>query len=136
MKFFKYYLILLFVLIISCASKEVVKENITVRFTSLANDFAAVEMSLYDNNKFEIKTATLEMHGNDEYITKLEGVWTETDSTYILKTKNLKKQELIEYFFGNQEYGKSGFDIISDNKVSFPVDKEFLIINNVMCQKQ
>jgi len=75
MKIIKIYLILLTFLLITCASKEVVKNNITVHFKSLANDFAAVDMSLYDNNKFEIKTATLEMHGNEEFLLEIEGIW-------------------------------------------------------------
>ncbi|MBN1695432.1 hypothetical protein JW879_08535 [candidate division WOR-3 bacterium] len=136
MKITKWYPILLTALIVSCASKEVARNNIKVHFKSLANDFAAVDMSLYDNNKFEIKTATLKMHGNEEYILELEGIWSREDSNYILTIEKLEKEELLEYFFGDQEYGESGFDIISENKVKFPIDREFLIINSVMCRRQ
>jgi hypothetical protein len=136
MKITKLYLILLIALIISCASKEVVRNNIKVHFKSLANDFAAVDMTLYDDNKFELKTATLEMHGNKEYILELEGTWIAADSNYVLTIEKLPRGQLMEYLFGGWEYEESGFEIISENKVKFPIDKEFLIINNVMCQKQ
>jgi hypothetical protein len=136
MKITKLYLILLIALIISCASKEVVRNNTKAHFKSLANDFAAVDMALYDNNKFEIKTATLEMHGNEEYITELEGIWIIADSNYILTVEKLPKEQLMEYLFEGWEYEESGFEILSENKVSFPIDREFLIINSVMCQRQ
>jgi hypothetical protein len=136
MKVVRLYLILLSVFIVTCASKNVIRNNIKVHFQSLANDFAAVDMALYDNNKFELKTATLELHGNEEYLTALEGTWTASDSNYILTIEKLEKEELLEYFFGGWEEEESGFEIISENKVSFPIDKEFLIINNVMCQRQ
>jgi hypothetical protein len=132
----KLYTVLLIALIVSCTLKEVSKNNIKVHFKSLANDFAAVDMSLYGNNKFELKTATLEMHGNKEYITEIEGSWTTADSNYTLIIENIKKEELIEYFFNGWEHEESGFERIGKNKVSFPIDKDFLIINNVMCQKQ
>jgi len=136
MKIVKFYLILLSVLIISCASKNISKSTIKVHFKSLANDFAAVDMALYDNNKFELKTAVLETHGNEEYILELAGTWATADSNYILIIKKLKKEQLMEYLFGGWEHEESGFEIISQNKVKFPIDKEFLIINNVKCQKQ
>lgn len=136
MKITKFYPVLLIALIASCTLNEVCKNNIKVHFKSLANDFAAVDMSLYDNNKFELKTATLEMHGNKEYITEIEGNWTTVDSNYILIIENIKKEELIEYFFNGWEHEESGFEKIGKNKVSFPIDKEFLIINNVKCIKQ
>lgn len=136
MKIIKLHPILLIISIVSCAPKELVKNNIKVHFKSLANDFAAVDMALYDNNKFEIKTATLELHGNNEYITELEGNWTLVDSNYILITKELKEEQLMEYLFGGWEDEESGFEIISNKEVQFPIDREFLIINNVMCQRQ
>ena len=136
MKIIKPYSFLLIVLLITCASQEVAKNNIKIHFKSLANDFAAVDMSLYDNNSFEIKTATLEMHGNQEYILELEGIWNIADSNYILTLEKLPKGQLMEYLFGGWENEESGFEILSENKVKFPIDKEFLIINNVMCQKQ
>ena len=136
MKIIKAYLILLTFLLVTCASKEVVKNNIKIHFKSLANDFAAVDMSLYDNNKFEIKTATLEMHGNEEYILELEGIWEIADSNYILTLEKLPEGQLMEYLFGGWENEESGFEILSENKVKFPIEKEFMIINNVMCRKQ
>ncbi len=136
MRIVKFCLILLSVFIVTCASKNVIRNNIRVHFKSLANDFAAVDMALYADNKFEIKTSTLELHGNEEYITELEGTWTAADSNYILTIEKLEKEQLMEYLFGGWEYEESGFEILSGNKVSFPIDKEFLIINNVMCQKQ
>ena len=136
MKIDKFYLILLSVLIVTCASKDVIRNNLKVHFKSLANDFAAVDMALYDDNKFELKTAVLEMHGNEEYILELEGTWTLADSNYVLIIKELKKGQLMEYLFGGWEDEESGFEIISEKKVQFPIDKEFLIINNVKCQKQ
>ena len=136
MKVVRLYLILLSVFIVTCASKNVVRNNIKVHFKSLANDFAAVDMALYDNNKFELKTATLELHGNKEYITELKGTWTEADSSFILTIEKLEKEQLMEYFFGGWEHEESGFEILSEKKVQFPIDKEFLIINNVMCRKQ
>ena len=93
-------------------------------------------MSLYDNNKFEIKTATLEIQKRKEFLTELEGRWTNSDSSYILIVEKPEKEKLIEYFFSGWENEESSFEIISKNKVQFPIDKEFLIINNVMCQKQ
>ncbi len=136
MKVAKLYLILLSVFILTCASKNVSKNNIKVHFKSLANDFATVDMTLYNNNKFELKTAILEMHGNEEYILELEGAWISLDSNYILTIENLPKEQLIEYLFGSWEHEESGLEIISENEVRFPIEKEFLIINNVMCQKQ
>jgi hypothetical protein len=136
MKIVKLYLILLITLIASCASKEVLKNNIKVHFKSLANDFAAVDMALYDNNKLELKTATIELHGNEEVILELEGSWIVADSNYVLTIEKLPKGQLMEYLFGGWEYEESGFEILSENKVSFPLDREFLIINNVMCQRQ
>jgi hypothetical protein len=136
MKNTKLYPILLIALTVSCVSKEVVKNGIKIHFKSLANDFAAVDMALYDDSKFGIKTAILEMHGNEEYILELEGTWTIADSNYILTIGKLPKGQLMEYLFGGWEYEESGFEILSKNKVSFPIDKEFLIINSVMCQKQ
>jgi hypothetical protein len=135
-KITKLYTVLLIALIASCTLKEVSKNNIKVHFKSLANDFAAVDMSLYSNNKFELKTATLEMHGNKEYITEIEGSWTTTDSNYILIIEKLPKEQLMEYLFGGWEDEESGVEILSKNKIQFPIDKEFLIINNVMCQRQ
>ncbi len=136
MRTVKFCLILLSVFILTCSSKEVIKNNIKVHFKSLANDFAAVDMSLYDNNKFEIKTATLELHGNKEYITELQGNWALVDSNYVLTVEKSTKEQLIDYIFQGWENEGSGFEFLSRNKVSFPVDREFLIINNVMCQKQ
>ncbi len=136
MKVVRFYLILLPVFIVTCASKNVIRNNIKVNFKSLANDFAAVDMALYDDNKFELKTATLEMHGNEEYILELEGNWIVADSNYVLTIEKLPKKQLMEYLFGGWENDESGFEIISENKVRFPLDKEFLIINNVMCQRQ
>ena len=136
MKVARFYLILLSVFILTCASKNVSKNNIRVHFKSLANDFAAVDMTLYDNNEFELKTAILEMHGNEEYILELKGTWISADSNYVLTIENLPKEQLTEYLFVGWEYEESGFEIISENKVRFPIDKEFLIINNVMCRKQ
>jgi hypothetical protein len=136
MKILKTYLFLLIVLLITCASKEVVKNNIKIHFKSLANDFAAVDMALYDDNKFELKTATLKMHGNEEYILELEGIWTTSDSNYILTIEKIPEGQLMGYLFGGWENEESSFEILSENKVSFPIEKEFLIINNVMCQKQ
>jgi hypothetical protein len=136
MKTNKLFPILLTIFIVSCASKELDRNNIEVHFKSLANDFAAVDMSLYKNNKFELKTAILEMHGNEEYVLELEGTWINADSNYVLTiTKPLKKQ-MREYLFGGWKNEESGFEILSENKVKFPLDKEFLIINNVMCRKQ
>jgi hypothetical protein len=135
MKIIKIYLHLLIFLLVTCASQKTVKNNIKVHFKSLANDFAAVDMVLYDNNKFEIKTATLEMHGNEEYILELEGIWTSVDSNYILTIEKLPKGQLTEYLFGGWENEESGFEILSESKAKFPIDKEFLIINNVMCRK-
>jgi len=128
--------ILLTVFIVSCASKALIKNNIEVHFKSLANDFAAVDMSLYKNNKFELKTAILEMHGNEEYVLELEGVWINKDSNYVLTITNPPKKQMMEYLFGGWEHEESGFEILSENKVKFSLDKEFLIINNVMCQRQ
>jgi hypothetical protein len=91
MKHFRGHFTLLLILILSCATKNIATNNIKVHFKSLGNDFAAVDMALYDNNKFEIKTATLEMHGNEEYITELEGNWAVLDSNYILTIEKLKK---------------------------------------------
>jgi hypothetical protein len=136
MKNTKLYPIFLIALIVSCASKEVIKNDIKVHFKSLANDFAAVDMTLYDNNEFELKTAILEMHGNEEYILELKGTWISADSNYVMTIENLPKEQLTEYLFVGWEYEESGFEIISENKVRFPIDKEFLIINNVMCRKQ
>ncbi len=136
MKVVRLYLILLSVFILTCASKNVSKNNIKVHFKSLANDFAAVDMTLYDNNKFELKTAILEMHGNEEYILELKGTWISADSNYVLTIENLPKEQLTEYLFGGWQYEESGFEITSENKVRFPIEKEFLIINSVMCQKQ
>jgi len=136
MKIIKVCLSLLIVLLAACASKEVLNNNIRVHFKSLANDFAVVDMSLYDNNRFEIKTATLEMHGNEEYILELEGIWEIADGNYILTLKKLPKGQLMEYLFEGWENEESGFEILSENKVKFRIEKEFLIINNVMCRKQ
>jgi len=136
MKYFRGYFTLFFILILSCATKNITTNNIKVHFKSLGNDFAAVDMSLYDNNKFEIKTATIELHGNKEFITELKGTWVKTDSNYILKTEKLEKEQLMEYFFSGWKQEEIGFGRISKNKVSFPVDKEILIINNVKCLKQ
>ncbi len=136
MKIIKPYPFLLTVLLITCASREVVKNNIKINFKSLANDFAAVDMALYDDNKFEIKTATLEMHGNEEFLLEIEGIWNIADSNYILTLKKTPEGQLMEYLFGGWENQESSFEILSENKVSFPIEKEFLIINNVMCQKQ
>jgi hypothetical protein len=136
MKIIKIYPFLLIVLLITCTSKEVVKNNIKVHFKSLANDFAAVDMVLYDNNKFEIKTATLEMHGNEEYILELEGTWNIADSNYILTLEKIPEGQLMEYLFGGWENEERSFEILSKNKVKFPIEKEFLIINNVMCRRQ
>ncbi len=136
MKVVRIYLILLSVFIVTCTSKNVIRNNIKVHFKSLANDFAAVDMALYDNNKFELKTATLELHGNKEYITELQGSWAVLDSNYILTTDKLPEEQLMEYLFGGWEHEESGFEILSEKKVQFPIDKEFLIINNVMCQRQ
>jgi hypothetical protein len=136
MKIIKPYPFLLAVLLVTCASQKVIDNSIKVHFKSLANDFAAVDMTLYDDNKFEIKTATLEMHGNEEYLLELEGIWTTSDSNYILTLKKLPEGQLMEYLFGGWENEESSFKILSENKVSFPIEKEFLIINNVMCQKQ
>ena len=136
MKYFRGYFILFLILILSCTTKNIITNSIKVHFKSLANDFAAVDMSLYDNNKFEIKTATLELHGNEEYITELQGSWEISDSNYILTTNKLPEEQLMEYFFGGWEHEESGFEILSEKKVQFPIDKEFLIINNVMCQRQ
>jgi len=136
MKYFRGYFILFFILILSCATRNITINNIKVHFKSLANDFAAVDMSLYDNNKFEIKTATIELHGNKEYITKLQGNWAVLDSNYILTIDKLLEEQLIEYLFGGWENEESGFEILSEKEVQFPIDKEFLIINNVMCQRQ
>ena len=136
MKIIKTYLLLLTFLLVACASQKVIDNNIKLHFKSLANDFAAVDMALYDNNKFEIKTATLEMHGNEEYILELDGIWNVADSNYILTLEKLPEGQLMEYLFGGWENEESGFEILSKNKVSFPIEKEFLIINNVMCRRQ
>ena len=135
-KITKLYTVLLIALIASCTLKEVSKNNIKVHFKSLANDFAAVDMALYDNNKFELKTATLEIHKKKESLTELEGNWTTADSNYILIIEEPKNEQLIEYFFSGWENEESGFERLSKNKVSFPIDREILIINNVKCLKQ
>ena len=136
MKYFRGYFTLFLILILSCTTKNIITNNIKVHFKSLANDFAAVDMSLYDNNKFEIKTATLELHGNKEYITELEGSWEISDSNYVLTTDKLTEEQLMEYLFGGWEYEESGFEILSRKRIQFPINKEFLIINKVMCRKQ
>jgi hypothetical protein len=136
MKTNKLFPILLTIFIVSCASKELARNNIEVHFKSLANDFAAVDMSLYKNNKFELKTAILEMHGNEEYVLELEGTWINVDSNYVLTITNLPKKQMMEYLFGGWEHEESGFEKIGKSKVSFPIDKELLIINNVKCIKQ
>ncbi len=136
MKIAKLYIILLISFIASCTSKNITKNNRKVHFKSLANDFAAVDMALYDNNKFELKTATLEIHKKKESLTEIEGSWITADSNYILIIEEPEKEQLIEYFFSGWENEESGFERISKNKVSFPIDREILIINNVKCQKQ
>lgn len=136
MKITKLNPILIIFLIVSCTSTEIVKNNIKVHFKSLANDFAAVDMTLYNNNKFELKTATLEIHKKKEALTELEGNWTTADSNYILIIEGPENEQLIEYFFSGWENEESGFERSSKNKVSFPIDREILIINNVKCLKQ
>jgi len=136
MKTVKFCIILLSALIVSCATGKIIKDNRKVHFKSLANDFAAVDMALYDNNKFELKTAILEIHKKRESLTELEGSWITADSNYILIIEEPENEQLIEYFFSGWKNEESGFERLSKNKVSFPVDREILIINNVKCQKQ